>query len=783
MKASTMKKKLVLSLLLMLLLPLLASCVERQVYIVYFGEHRGKKTFNEIEETHHSYLFSVKESEEEAKSSLLYSYKNSINGFAAVLTRHEASKLSELEEVVSVFRSKPGKYSLQTTRSWEFVGLEEGEKSKKLKKDDFWFKARYGKEVIVGLLDSGVWPESKSFSDEGMGPIPKSWRGICQNGDAFNSSNCNRKLIGARYYLKGYEQYYGPLNTSLDYKSPRDMDGHGTHTSSTVGGRTVPNASALGGFARGTASGGAPLAHLAMYKVCWAIPGQGKEDGNTCFAEDMLAAIDDAIGDGVHVISISIGTSQPTPYPKDGIAIGALHAIRNNIVVACSAGNSGPAPSTLSNPAPWIITVGASSVDRAFFAPLVLGNGMKIEGQTVTPYELKKKMYPLVYAAHVVAPKVPKNYIAGQCLPGSLSPKKARGKIVFCMRGNGTRVGKGEEVKRAGGVGFILGNSPDNGAELAADAHVLPATAVNSDNAIKILKYINFTKEPMAYIVPARTVLHSKPAPFMAAFTSRGPNTITPDILKPDITAPGLNILAAWSEASSPTKLASDHRVVKYNILSGTSMSCPHVAAAAALLKAIHPTWSSAAIRSALITSAGLKNNMGMPITDASGNPANPFQYGSGHFRPTKAADPGLVYDASYTDYLLFLCSSGLPNFDPSFKCPKLSPTTTTNNLNYPSLAISKLNGTVTVERTVTNVGDGKSVYFSSVKPPLGFSIKVSPPILFFSHMGEKKSFTITVKAESDGVGTVGKNGYRFGWFTWTDGVHIVRSPMAVSLA
>ena len=146
-----------------------------------------------------------------------------------------------------------------------------------------------------------------------------------------------------------------------------------------MGGRRVHNVSALGGFARGTASGGAPLVHLAMYKVCWAIPGQGKEEGNTCFDEDMLAAIDDAIGDGVHVLSISIGASEPTLYTEDGISIGALHAIKKNIVVACSAGNSGPAPSTLSNPAPWIITVGASSVERAFVAPLLLGNGRKIE--------------------------------------------------------------------------------------------------------------------------------------------------------------------------------------------------------------------------------------------------------------------------------------------------------------------------------------------------------------------------------------------------------------------
>jgi subtilisin family serine protease len=188
-----------------------------------------------------------------------------------------------------------------------------------------------------------------------------------------------RKLIGARYYLKGYETNFGPLNTTEDYRSPRDKDGHGSHTASTVGGRWVPNASAIGGFACGTASGGAPLVRLAIYKVCWPIPGQQKVVGNTCFEEDMLAAIDDAIADGVDVLSISIGTATPYPFINDGIAVGALHASKKNIVVACSAGNSGPGPSTLSNVAPWMITVGASSVDREFVSPVVLGNGLRIE--------------------------------------------------------------------------------------------------------------------------------------------------------------------------------------------------------------------------------------------------------------------------------------------------------------------------------------------------------------------------------------------------------------------
>ncbi|KAJ0018492.1 hypothetical protein Pint_10152 [Pistacia integerrima] len=202
------------------LLPLLASCEEKNVYIVQFRGHNGEKALHEIEDTHHSYLVSVKNNEEEAKASRLYSYQYSINGLAAVLTSDEASKLSELEEVVSVFKSEPGLYTLQTTRSWEFVGLNEGGEGLKegeggRGRHDYQMgegllsKAKYGQEVIVGVLDSGIWPESESFNDEGMGPVPKSWKGICQTGVAFDSSHCNGKIIGARYYLKGYEHALG----------------------------------------------------------------------------------------------------------------------------------------------------------------------------------------------------------------------------------------------------------------------------------------------------------------------------------------------------------------------------------------------------------------------------------------------------------------------------------------------------------------------------------------------------------------------------------------------
>ncbi|XP_038724097.1 subtilisin-like protease SBT5.6 [Tripterygium wilfordii] len=771
--------------LVLFLLPLLASSTEKKVYIVYFGGHEGSKTLQEIEERHHSYLASVKETEEEARDSLIYSYKHSINGFAAVLTPYEASKVSEMEEVASVFESLPGKYSVQTTRSWEFLGLEalaEGEEHNRnqfSRGRDMVSKAKYGKDIIVGLLDSGIWPESESFNDKGMGPIPKSWKGICQTGHDFNSSHCNRKIIGARYYVKAFEFYNGPLNTSEDTLSARDLDGHGTHTASTATGRMVKNASFLGGIARGTATGGAPMARLAVYKVCWATPNKPKVDGNTCLEADVLAGIDDAIGDGVHVMSISLGSDSAIPYDEDGIAVGALHAAKKDIVVVAAAGNSGPKAGSLSNVAPWLITVGASSIDRVFHGPLTLGNGVHLVGQTVTPFSLDK-MYPLVYAGHVEKSGISKN-ATGQCLNGSLSPKKVKGKVVLCYRGQGARIEKSAEVKRAGGVGFILGNLP--GWDVPSDPFYLPGTTLNASDAFKVFNYIKSAKNPMATIGATQTVLHNRPAPSMADFTGRGPSTIDPFILKPDITAPGVNILAAWSEGISVSKLASDPRVVKYNFDSGTSMATPHVAGTAALLRAIHPGWSSSAIRSALMTTAWSRDNVGSRITDYNGATATPFAFGSGHFRPSKAADPGLVYEASYRDYLTYLCNARRLNFgiiDPKFKCPKVFPPS--YNLNNPSLALHKINGSVKVQRTVTNVGNPSSVYFFTAKPPLGISVKAAPSILVFDRVGQKKSFTMTV-TPSDSAKTYYKGDYAFGWYTWTDSYHYVRSPMAVSLA
>uniref|UniRef100_A0ACD5YEK7 Uncharacterized protein n=1 Tax=Avena sativa TaxID=4498 RepID=A0ACD5YEK7_AVESA len=554
---------------------------EKQSYVVYLGAHShgGREgaalasSQERARSSHYQFLGSVLGSEEKAQDAIFYSYTKYINGFAATLEEEEAMEISKHPSVISVFPNRG--HRLHTTRSWEFLGME---KDGRVRANSIWAKARFGEGIIIGNLDTGVWPEAGSFSDDGMGPAPGRWRGVCHDQSSDAQVRCNRKLIGARYFNKGYMATVGQANPA----STRDSDGHGTHTLSTAAGRFVPGAN-LFGYGNGTAKGGAPRAHVAAYKVCWR-----PVNGSECFDADIIAAFDAAIHDGVDVLSVSLGGA-PAEYFNDGVAIGSFHAVRNGVTVVCSAGNSGPGAGTVSNTAPWLVTVGASTVDREFPAYLFLGNKKRIKGQSLSPVPLPaNKHYRLISSEEAKAANATVAQ-AQLCIEGSLDKTKVAGKIVMCMRGKNARVEKGETVHRAGGVGLVLANDQSTGNEMIADAHVLPATHITYSDGVALLAYMNSTRFASGYITVPSTALETKPAPFMAAFSSQGPNTVTPQILKPDITAPGVSILAAFSGLAGPTGLAFDSRRVLFNSESGTSMSCPHVAGIAGLLKALHP--------------------------------------------------------------------------------------------------------------------------------------------------------------------------------------------------
>ncbi|XP_050941570.1 subtilisin-like protease SBT5.4 [Cucumis melo] len=751
-----------------------STIATKKSYIVYLGSHSHGLNPSSIDaqiatESHYNLLGSLLGSNEEAKEAIFYSYNRHINGFAAVVDQKVAEDLAKHPDVVSVLENKGRK--LHTTNSWSFLGVES---NGVIPSNSIWNLASFGESTIIGNLDTGVWPEAKSFDDKEYGPIPSRWKGSCEGGSNFQ---CNRKLIGARYYNKGYAEIAGPLNSS--YESARDHEGHGTHTLSTAGGNFVPNAN-LFGYGNGTAKGGSPKALVAAYKVCWPKLWLFGE----CFDADILAGFEAAIADGVDVLSVSLG-GDPSDFGQDSIAIGSFHAVQNGITVVCSAGNSGPAPGTVSNVAPWIITVGASTADRLYTNYVAIGDKRHFKGASLSEKGLPvQKFYPLINSVDAKVQNFSNKY-AQLCEIESLDPEKVKGKIVVCLRGDNARTEKGYVVAKAGGVGMILANAEENGDDISADAHLLPASHITYSDGQLVYQYINSTKIPMAYLTHPRTESGVKPAPIMASFSSRGPNSIDPSILKPDITAPGENILAAYSEDGSPSGLYFDKRRVPFNVESGTSMSCPHVSGIVGLLKTLYPKWSPAAIRSAIMTTAGTKANDLNPILSTKQEKANEWAYGAGHVRPNKAADPGLVYDLSTEDYLNYLCALGykikqIKQFsnDTSFVCSKSFKIT---DLNYPSISIPNLESDVAlkIKRRLKNVGS-PGTYVVQVNAPLGVSVSVEPTSLKFTGIDEEKSFRVVLKSNVP-------NGfhpeYVFGKLEWSDGNnHRVRSPIVVKL-
>ncbi|KAF7006648.1 hypothetical protein CFC21_021673 [Triticum aestivum] len=659
---------------------------------------------------------------ESGEPRLLHSYTEVFSGFTAKLTEAELDAVAKNPRFVRAFPDRM--LQLMTTHTPEFLGLKNG--------TGFWSNAGYGKGVIVGLLDTGIYASHSSFDDHGVPPPPMKWKGSCK------AVRCNNKLIGAKS-LVGDDGSY-------------DYDGHGTHTSSTAAGNFVTGASDHG-VGMGTASGIAPGAHIAMYKVCTA---------EGCEESAVVAGMDAAIKDGVDVLSLSLGSRTSVSFRNDPIAIGAFSAISKGIIVVCAAGNRGPIPQSITNDAPWLLTVAAGSVDRRFDAGVHLGNGKHIDGEALAQVtKPTSKPYPLLYSEE----RRYCNYEGDSSIAG---------KILLC-EDNFSKVqqSKIRNIMSAGVVGVVLFNNRICGYSTflhASNSSIVQVTAADGN---ALIAYTASTESSSAASLAYNDTQYGvRPAPVVAWFSSRGPSKRAPGILKPDILAPGLNILAAW-----PPSTSSGQGL--FNVISGTSMATPHVSGVAALIKAIHPDWSPAAIKSAILTTLDIVNSTSGSILDEQYKKADVYDRGAGHVNPARAADPGLVYDLNSVDYAGYICwllgDSGLATImrNSSLTCAKLARVQEVQ-LNYPTITVPLTSMQFTVNRTVTNVGPADSKFKAKVDVPRSLTVRVVPETLSFSKIGEKKTFSVSVSGhglDKEGVHVEGS-------LSWVSEKHVVRSPI-----
>ncbi|KAF5955730.1 hypothetical protein HYC85_008586 [Camellia sinensis] len=682
-----------------------STAVERSTYIIHMDKSLMPKAFT----THHHWYSSTVDSLKQSgpttttnmsnsisppSPSVIYTYDNVAHGFCALLSQNELEAVKKSLGFVSAYNDRELK--LRTTHTPEFLSLNPS--------SGLWPASNYGKDVIVGVVDSGVWPESLSFKDDGMtSPIPSKWKGTCEVGQEFNASMCNSKLIGARYFNKGLIASKPHIKISM--KSARDTGGHGTHTASTAAGNFVESVSFFG-YAEGTARGLAPRARLAVYKVNW---NEGFQ------SSDLLAGIDQAVADGVDILSLSFGFDYDLPFYENTIAIACFSAMEKGVFVAHAGGNTGPDILSLYDSIPWTTTVAASSIDRSFAGTVTLGNGLTITGWSVFPASALVEKLPLFY-----------NKTVAFCNSTELLAQVASS-IIICE-----------------GIGDVSSRL-----QLISSLNV-PAAIFISDEIFETVGIFS-----MACMKFKQTVLGTKPAPVVASYSSRGPSRTYTGLLKPDLMAPGSHVLAAWIPiVSSATigfgiSLSSD-----YKIVSGTSMACPHVAGVAALLKGAHPEWSPAAIRSAMMTTANPIDNTDNLIQDYGQNNtfASPLAMGSGQIDPNKALDPGLVYDTPPQDYVNLMCYMNYTKKQiltitrsNRYNCSKPSP-----DLNYPSFIAFYNNKSTTMvqtfQRTLTNVGDGMATYYAKVMAPTGSKVRISPRMLIFNGKYDRKSYTLRIE-------------------------------------
>lgn len=687
------------------------------------------------------------------ESAMHASFAYALNGFSASLTADQAARLARQPGVNQVTRDELRQ--LHTDTSPGFLGLDA--------RRGAWESGFTGEGVILGVIDTGIWPEHASFADDGSYSAPPAdWMGgdvACEFGDTEHNPDdapfdCNNKLIGARDMRITYKAVIGPEL----FNSARDYNGHGTHTASTAGGNRDVEAEVFG-VSRGTVSGIAPRAQVAAYSAC----------GNQgCFGGDLAAAINTAVADGVDVINYSIGGGPSLTGPDD---IAFLLARDAGVHVATSNGNAGPAPGTVGSPAndPWVTGVGANTHDRTFEGSVTLGDGSEFAGASLTG---GTEQLPLVDAA---------DHGNEICDPDVTFEPEITGAIVLCLRAVIPRVDKSLAVFEQGGAGMVLYNQ-NAGDTQVTDNHWVPSVHVGAADGQAIKAHIADQGGSAVATIGAGEAADTQGS-VMAAFSSRGPTAVAESLIKPDVTAPGVNILAGNTLTPDPNLPGAGVPGEAFQAISGTSMSSPHVAGVLALLKQAHPDWTPAMAQSAVMTTA--RDDVFKEDGDTR---ADPFDMGAGHLdpgrradRPNSVFDPGLVYDAGFNEYLGFYCDTAPEVLQPG-TCEALEQAgipTTVENLNYPSIGAAEVLSSAEIQRTVTSVADKTALWIPTVRDPKGFDVRVSPRLLVLQP-GESATVTLEVTNRRAPI-----DEWRFGELTWLGvglggGVYKVESPIAL---
>lgn len=728
-----------------------------------------------------------------ARQHKLYSYRHVFNGFAAQLTPEQLEALRAHPDVRGIWedRSRP----LAGAETVRFLGLG-------LAGGLDVAQGLRGEDVIIGVIDSGVAPGHPSLSDRDLRPLPRlcrsewarvsllgrwlcrshrearrqlaydpplGWQGVCQAGEAFSASDCNNKLIGARFYSEGFLASHA-LDDG-EFLSPRDADGHGTHIASIAAGNDVE--ATLFGTRVGRTRGVAPRARVAVYKACWLRPGETRA---TCNTSDLARAIDDAVADGVHVINYSVGNPEPGFTGPDDLAL--LFAADAGVFTAVAAGNDGPMAGTIGAPAdsPWVMTVAANTrpgrrfeeVIRIISPAALAGDLVMREAAFTTRLSASGPIAGELRRVDDGVERLPDGSPGTRddaCEP-LVNAAELSGRIALVRRGGCSFASKLERIRATGAIGAIVYNTAGPPITMVSDgADVdLPAVMVSAADGQRLVAALAEGRRIEVELLKGRLREEPVIGNVMGAFSARGPTLGAPDLIKPDITAPGIDLLGAHT----PTPSAGEPGE-RFQVLSGTSQSAPVIAGVAALLRERHPDWRPAMLKSAMMTTAW----QDLVLEDGE-TPADPFARGAGQVDPQAAVTPGAVYDAELLDYAAFSCGIGSGAFSAA-DCAVLAASGVSLravDLNLPSIGVAELVGQTRLERRLTALEAGR--YTVEVDAPVGTDVTVSPSVLNLA-AGDTATYSVDIARRA----ALPLNEWRFGELRWRSDAHLVRSPMA----